>query len=47
MVNFKYKMDLIDNDNELKRLKNENNKLRWILFIEIILIDLILFLLLF
>jgi hypothetical protein len=40
-------MDLIDNDNELKRLKNENNKLRWILFIEIILIDLILFLLLF
>lgn len=40
-------MDLVDNDNELKRLKNENNKLRWILFIEIILIDLILFLLLF
>lgn len=34
--------DLLDSDNTLKKLKKENNKLRWILFVELILIDIVL-----
>ena len=34
--------DLLDSDNTIKKLKKENNKLRWILFVELILIDIVL-----
>ncbi len=34
--------NLLDSDNTLKKLKKENNKLRWILFVELILIDIVL-----
>jgi hypothetical protein len=37
---------LLDNDSKLKELKQWNNKLRWVLFVELVLVDIFLFILL-